>query len=182
MGGINRASTGRNEFGVPGLAFPGFQKRSIGQDMSASNVWATATIHDFDAMDQAILNSPSPNDFANAGASRWNTNLNLPAVPRLAPAIQLDEVNLAGNWRTEPAATVPASNVAVGGGRPRCSASDPLRRGRQLFHQGPAGRGRRQAERGQDLLSNGRPALQRRLQATGAGPARRPQRPHDRRG
>ncbi len=85
MGGINRASTGRNEFGVPGLAFPGFQNRSIGQDMSASNVWATATIHDFEAMDQAILNSPSPNDFANAGTSRWNTNLNLPAVPRQRP-------------------------------------------------------------------------------------------------
>lgn len=111
MGGINRASTGRNEFGVPGLAFPGFQNRSIGQDMSASNVWATATIHDFEAMDQAILNSPSPNDFANAGTSRWNTNLNLPAVPRFT-AIQLDAVNLAGNWRTEPTAT-PASNVAV---------------------------------------------------------------------
>ena len=48
------AATGRNEFDVPGLAFPGFQNRSIGQDMSASNIWATATIHDFDAMDQAI--------------------------------------------------------------------------------------------------------------------------------
>ena len=112
MGGINRVATGRNEFGVPGLAFPGFQNRSIGQDMSASNVWATATIHDFDAMDQAILNSPSPNDFAHEGTSRWNTNLNLPAVPRIAPAIQLDAVNLAGNWRAEPSA-VPASNIAA---------------------------------------------------------------------
>lgn len=112
MGGIDRAATGRNEFGVPGLAFPGFQSRSIGQDISASNVWATATIHDFDAMDQAILNSPSPNDFANVGTSRWNTNLNLPAVPRIAPSIQLDAVNLAGNWCAEHSAA-PASNVAA---------------------------------------------------------------------
>ena len=112
MGGINRASTGRNEFGVPGLAFPGFQNRSIGQDMSASNIWATATIHDFDAMDQAILNSPSPNDFANVGTSRWKTNLDLPSVPRLVPSIQLDPVKLAGKWRAEPSAA-PATNVAA---------------------------------------------------------------------
>ena len=97
---------------MPGLAFPGFQNRSIGQDMSASNVWATATIHDFDAMDQAILNSPSPNDFANVSTSRWNTNSNLPSVARIMPSIQIDTVNLAGNWRAEPS-TAPASNVAA---------------------------------------------------------------------
>jgi hypothetical protein len=111
MGGINRAATGRNEFGIPGLAFPGFQNRSIGQDMSASNVWAHVTIHDFDAMDEAILNSPSPNDFANVSTSRWNNNMNfgLPPVPRLAPSIRRESVNLAGNWRAEPVAQ--ASNV-----------------------------------------------------------------------
>jgi hypothetical protein len=111
LGGINRASSGGNQFGVPGLAFPGFQNRSIGQDMSASNVWATATIHDFDAMDEAILNSPSPNDFANLGPSRRNTNFDLPAIPPLAPAIHRDAVNLAGNWRAEPSAS-PSANVA----------------------------------------------------------------------
>jgi hypothetical protein len=112
MGGINRAATGRNEFGVPGITFPGFQNRSIGQDMSASNVWAHVTIHDFDAMDQAILNSPSPNDFANVGSSsRWKTNIDLPPVPRVMPTIRLEDVNLAGDWRNKPAA--PASNVAA---------------------------------------------------------------------
>jgi hypothetical protein len=113
MGGINRAATGRNEFGVPGITFPGFQNRSIGQDMSASNVWAHVTIHDFDAMDEAILSSPSPNDFANVSTSRWNSNTNfgLPPVPRLAPAVQLENVNLAGNWQAKPIAQ--AANVAA---------------------------------------------------------------------
>ena len=64
LGGINRASDGRSEFGVPGIAFPGFQNRGIGQDRSATSFWATATIHDFDAMDQALLNTPSPDGFA----------------------------------------------------------------------------------------------------------------------
>jgi hypothetical protein len=111
LGGINRAASGGNQFGVPGLAFPGFQNRSFGQDMSASNVWATATIHDFDAMDQAILNSPSSGDFANLGTSRLNTNFDLPAVPSLVQAVHHDAVNLAGNWRTEPSAS-PTATVA----------------------------------------------------------------------
>ncbi len=36
----------------------------IGQDTRASSFWVTATIHDFDAMDQALLNTPSPDGFA----------------------------------------------------------------------------------------------------------------------
>ena len=64
LGGINRASDGRSEFGVPGMTFPGFQNRGIGQDRSATSFWVTATIHDFDAMDQALLNTPSPDGFA----------------------------------------------------------------------------------------------------------------------
>jgi hypothetical protein len=111
MGGINRAASGGNEFGVPGLAFPGFQNRSFGQEMSASNVWAHVTIHDFDAMDQAILNSPSPNDFAGTSTSRWNTNFDVPAVPRAVSAFRPDAVDLAGSWRAE--RPVPATNVAA---------------------------------------------------------------------
>ena len=38
LGGIDRAATGRNEFGVPGLAFPGFQSRSVGQDEFVQHV------------------------------------------------------------------------------------------------------------------------------------------------
>src|SRR5208337_775570 len=59
LGGIDRSSAGRNEFGVPGITLPGFQNRSIGQTQSATSFRVTATIHDFDAMDQALLNAPS---------------------------------------------------------------------------------------------------------------------------
>ena len=113
LGGINRASSGQNEFGVPGLAFPGLQSRAIGQDMSASNVWATVTIHDLDAMDQAILNSPSPTSLTGLDTRGWNAFSNLPPVPRSPFGPAIEAVNLTGNWH-EDAPPVPAgSKVAA---------------------------------------------------------------------
>jgi hypothetical protein len=113
LGGINRASTGRNEFGVPGLAIPGFQSRGIGQDMSATNIWATATIHDFDAMDQAILSGAPTDGFASNRAPQWPAALDLPAAPRVAAGLRSDPVNLAGKWQAEPSPAPVVSNVAV---------------------------------------------------------------------
>jgi len=119
LGGIDRAATGRNEFGLPGLAFPGFQSRGIGQDVSSSNMWVTATIHDFDAMDQAILSTPSPSELAGFGAPGWvpaqrvGGVADLPAAPRFATGPRSDTVDLAGNWRPAPAAAPPVSKVAV---------------------------------------------------------------------
>lgn len=52
-GGINRAADGRNEFGTPLLPL---RNRSIGSQRSASNVWTSVYIHDFEAMDEALLN------------------------------------------------------------------------------------------------------------------------------
>ena len=112
MGGVTRAADGSNEFGVPGLAFPGFQNRSIGQERSASNVWVTATIHDFDAMDQALLSTPSPNDFAGAGPLGLRSISDVP-LPRMASAPRFDRVNLGGNWQPQPAAAAPVSKLAV---------------------------------------------------------------------
>ncbi len=51
-GGINRASSGRNEFGTPLLPL---RNRSIGSERSASSVWTSVYIHDFEAMDEALL-------------------------------------------------------------------------------------------------------------------------------
>jgi hypothetical protein len=113
LGGINRAASGGNEFGVPGLAFPGLQNRSIGQNMSASNVWASVTIHDLDAMDQAILNSPSPTDLSDVDTRGWNAFANLPAVPRTATGPQLAAVNLAGSWQSDAPTVAPGSKVAA---------------------------------------------------------------------
>ncbi len=112
LGGINRASDGRNEFGVPGITLPGFQNRGIGQDRSASSFWATATIHDFDAMDQALLNAPSPSGIA---GSNPNMSRGLPEFPAVITGqiVPRKAVNLAGNWQAEPGAPVPVSDVAV---------------------------------------------------------------------
>ncbi len=112
LGGINRASDGRTEYGVPGLPFPGFQNRGIGQDRSAMNFWVTATIHDFDAMDQALLSTPSPD-----GVARTYPGMSH-GLPETASAVatrtfRRNPVNLAGNWRVEPDPPPPVSNVAA---------------------------------------------------------------------
>ena len=112
LGGINRSSEGRSEFGVPGLPFPGFQNRGIGQNGSASSFWVTATIHDFDAMDQALLNTPSPDGFT---GTYPGTSGGLPNTPSsiAGRSFQRKAVNLAGNWRIQPDAPPPVSDAAA---------------------------------------------------------------------
>lgn len=51
-GGINRAADGRSEFGTPLLPL---RNRAIGSQRSASSVWTSVYIHDFEAMDEALL-------------------------------------------------------------------------------------------------------------------------------
>ena len=153
-----------------GDPFPGFQNRGIGQDRSASSFWVTATIHDFDAMDQALLNTPSPDGLAE------DLSRACPAVCRkllrliAGRTFQRNPVNLAGNWRVEP--DPPASRERRGGraGRSGDPPGHPGRRGRQLLRPRTTGRGRRQAERGQDLLPDGCPACHGRPEAAGSGP------------
>ena len=110
LGGINRASDGRNEFGIPGLTFPGLQNRSIGRNVSGSNMSVTATIHDLDEMDQALLGSPS--DLASIYPRGSHSISDVP-MPWAPPGPRLDPVNLAGNWRQEAAPALPVSKVAV---------------------------------------------------------------------
>jgi len=59
MGGVKRAATGRNEFGAPMLPFRPFRNSAIGMERSASSVRATAYIHDFDAMEEALMGQAS---------------------------------------------------------------------------------------------------------------------------
>jgi len=63
MGGVKRAASGRNQFGAPMLGrvpYLGraFNNAGIGMDRSASSVRAHAYIHDFEAMDEALLGQP----------------------------------------------------------------------------------------------------------------------------
>ena len=53
LGGINRASSGRNEFGMPLSPFP--NNRAIGSERSAQSMSVTATIIDMRELDAAVL-------------------------------------------------------------------------------------------------------------------------------
>jgi len=59
LGGIKRAATGRNEFGTPWLPFRPFRNSAIGSERSASSLRVTATIHDFDAMEDWLESQPT---------------------------------------------------------------------------------------------------------------------------
>ncbi len=57
LGGVNRASSGSNQFGA--APFMPFTNRSIGSQQSASSMRVSAYIHDFQAMDEYLLNQPT---------------------------------------------------------------------------------------------------------------------------
>jgi len=59
MGGVNRAATGRNEFGVPLAPFRPFRNTAIGTERSASSIRVSAYIHDFEAMEERLLGQPA---------------------------------------------------------------------------------------------------------------------------
>ena len=54
LGGVDRASSGSNQFGVGP-----FGNRSIGSQQSASGMRVSAYVHDFQAMDEYLLNQPT---------------------------------------------------------------------------------------------------------------------------
>jgi hypothetical protein len=56
LGGVNRSSSGSNEFGAP---LTPFGNRSYGSQQSASSMRVSAYIHDFQAMDEYLLNQPT---------------------------------------------------------------------------------------------------------------------------
>lgn len=55
LGGVNSASSGRIQRGIPGLPGRPFTNTSTGSSIGASNAWVHAEIHDFEAMDKALL-------------------------------------------------------------------------------------------------------------------------------
>lgn len=66
LGGVNRAATGMNEFGAPLMPF---RNRSFGMERSASNMSVSVFIHDFDAMEEALLGGQAAP--GTALAPRW---------------------------------------------------------------------------------------------------------------
>jgi hypothetical protein len=57
LGGVSRSSSGRVQRGIPGLPSQPFDSVATGRATSTSNVSASATIHDFEAMNKAIQES-----------------------------------------------------------------------------------------------------------------------------
>jgi hypothetical protein len=55
LGGVGGATVGRTEQGIPGLPSRPFTNSSIGFGVVTGNVSVSAQIHDFEAMDQALL-------------------------------------------------------------------------------------------------------------------------------
>jgi hypothetical protein len=143
LGGINRAASGRSEYGVPGLPLPGFQNRAIGQERGASNMWVTATIHDFEAMDQALLSTPTVTGFGGLPGD-MPRGLTAPRPQFAAPAPR-EPVNLAGNWRREAAPAAPVHDAA---------AEEAARAGRQVARSQEA---ENYFARGQQAEADGKP-------------------------
>jgi hypothetical protein len=98
MGGVNRAASGRNEFGTPLLPF---RNRSIGMDRSASSTWMSVYVHDFEAMDKQLRGQATA-----AGVSTLQTS-RLPA--RAPQQIALESPSPVKNVWRQPAAAGPAA-------------------------------------------------------------------------
>lgn len=96
LGGVNRASSGVNEFGVPLLPFRPFRNRSFGYEVSTSGAWVSAYIHDFEAMDEYLLSQPTASRPRAAGvqaplAARQQPRA-VQAEAAASPAISLAEL------------------------------------------------------------------------------------------
>lgn len=55
LGGVNSAASGNSERGIPGLGFRPFSNSAGSSTASGGSMSVRATIHDFDAMDRALL-------------------------------------------------------------------------------------------------------------------------------
>lgn len=124
LGGIKRAASGRNELGVPMLGklpFFGrpFTNRSIGLERSAMNMHVTATIHDFEAMEEALLGR-APASYASAAQQRA---LSTPAA-MLGHVLLPRDPRHGQSWRIQlpepvpPSVGAPATSVAAAAPQP----------------------------------------------------------------
>jgi hypothetical protein len=122
LGGISRSASGSSEFGVPMLPGPLFKSRGIGRDTSASSVRATVFIHDFNAMDQALLGAPTP------GAITFSLRPAGEAPAALAGhTLQPRAAKLAGNWLPNPAPPDAAAPTSLAQEQARRAAQQETR-------------------------------------------------------
>lgn len=95
LGGINRAYSGRNEFGTPLLPF---RNRSFGTQRSASGVSVSVYIHDFEELERELLSRAGGSDpklttlRAPDGTTRAVVRSDPGAADRAAPLPSIEEI------------------------------------------------------------------------------------------
>ena len=139
LGGVSRAASGSSEFGTPLLPF---RNSAIGSQTSISSARATATIHDFDGMDAAILNQPGT---AQTALPRSQTPL----------AIAGREIRAAAAGRS-PAWDV---TLAMAGNDPPAVTSEQIRRERQQREDSQQAEAERLFQRGISAEQAGKPGV-----------------------
>jgi hypothetical protein len=147
LGGVNRAATGRNEFGAPLLPF---RNRSIGMERSASSAWVSVWVHDFEAMDQYLLSQPTAFRAAQAANSR-------PLVPRVAsrqPPVA-SSPGAPDTWNRRPNA------AQQGPAGPTAMSLAELRAKHQREEQSRSDEAQKWFERGQGAEAAGKPKVAR---------------------
>jgi hypothetical protein len=68
LGGNSSSSTGSSQRGIPGLGFRPFSNSAIGSAGHGGSMSVRATIHDFDAMDKALLGKDFYNTIAKSAS------------------------------------------------------------------------------------------------------------------
>jgi hypothetical protein len=134
LGGVGTSAAGRTEQGIPGLPSRPFTNTATGSSTGASNVSVSVQIHDFDAMDNALLGEDVTTQ-ATAGLFH----------PPLAPPLTLPQLaatrsssGQSGANVLQSVAAIRAQNAAEDAAHDQHAAAE-LERGRQLQTAGKLG-------------------------------------------
>jgi len=120
LGGIGRASSGRNEFGSPLLPL---RNVGIGGQRGASNVHVSVTIHDFAAMDEYLLGQAAGRQDISAAALKTTFQVETAGIGR---AYESSRASNPGTWEV-----VPSRSSLAPQGLASSVAEERLRRARQ---------------------------------------------------
>ena len=160
LGGMSQSQDSQNQFGFP---LPLFGNRSIGSSRTAAGARVTATIHNFAAMDEALLGEPA-SSFAEH--HRPGRRGQCPGARPGRPGGKLAAARARQETESEAAAAVAAE--AVRRAALRQTRADEAR---EVLRPCPSGRDRRQVQGRPHLLPDGRPSRIGRIEAAGAGSA-----------
>jgi hypothetical protein len=142
LGGVNRARSGRNEFGTPLLPF---RNRAIGSELSASGTSVSVYIHDFAAMEDELQRAAAGSARVVAGDGRAVAGS---PDPTTRPTEGLQQRN--GDLR---------STASAGSGAPPQTplpSIEKIRRQRRLDEEARESEGRDFFERGQAAEESGK--------------------------